>query len=916
MDLQFANPWVLYLLWLAPAMAVGWYAVNRRRERTLSTFISPLMQAKLRPPSSSTRFVWQIGLIAAGLLLMMVAAARPQWGMREETVYQRSRDLVIALDVSRSMLANDVHPNRLERAKADIMDLIKELPGDRVALVAFRRTAILLCPLTTDYAYLREALDAVTIDSAPRGETNIGDGIVKAMEAFESDESAHKAIILISDGGDLSGTVIKAAEKAGERHIPIFTVGIGNRQGSTIPEEGKPSEKVKYKGENVVTKLDNDVLYSIASKTGGAYLPVETASMTTLTLGTLYRDYLRQISGRDMDETLQRRHVERYQYFLFPAVLLLLAGISLSRGRIALGNQRSETRDQKPDAGRQNSRVRQTGINGAVALLFLSLTVAPGHATPTNNPPVDISTNKSAATPDPIPPGREGARMAQRLYLMGKYEEAARTYLETARSAGEKSSRDFRFNAAVAQFKAGNYREAADTLKDLAQTDKDGLEDVFMGLGSSLFRAAGQTPQTAEAEKAVAREHSLREAGESFKEAARIRSDNDTAKRDLAVVLDSLPEAEQQALTAKLMSQYAQADAGSIANEMLANQRKLIERAPAAFSNTAPTQIKDLESLAEEQKSNADLWIPLKSKLLNAMAQQAASSNAQQQIAYLNQMIETTRDQMLGSSAALRDLDPDGYRSAQSSEKAIYQFWRVIAPYPLLLKEDLLKQTNVIAAVPSLKADNTARHQALKANQEEALALTKLFTERFAQTVPAGGTEQGSASKQTNTNATAQVPADKQGISAENRQKILALADQAASVQAKGVQAIARGDEEDALVQGQESYRLLKEIEDLLPKNKNSSSSQQKEQQQEKQDESKKQDQSSEQQQPKPQPSQPEEKQNEKKPEPKENEQKKATPEDVKNLIERAMQREKEHDEEKRRMNNRFVPPSAIERDW
>ena len=181
---QFANAWMLYTLWLAPALGLIWLMLYRRRARALANFLSPAMRQKLCPPAQPHRFYWQWSCLLAGCLLTLLAAARPQWGLREETVLQRGRDLIVALDVSRSMLAQDVHPNRLLRAKADVQDLLRELRGDRAALLAFRGRAVLLCPLTTDYGYLEQILDDASIDSAPRGETDIGDAIRKSLDAF------------------------------------------------------------------------------------------------------------------------------------------------------------------------------------------------------------------------------------------------------------------------------------------------------------------------------------------------------------------------------------------------------------------------------------------------------------------------------------------------------------------------------------------------------------------------------------------------------------------------------------------------------------------------------------------------------------------------------------------------------------
>ncbi|MDI6774600.1 MAG: VWA domain-containing protein [Verrucomicrobiota bacterium] len=340
MNVLFVNAWALFFLWLVPAVGLWWYLVHRRRTKDLDRFVSPAMQKKLSPARSSAKTAWQSALALAGLFLLLVAAARPQWGAQEITVYQRGRDLMILLDVSRSMLADDVHPNRLQRAKTDILDLIKELKGDRAGLMAFRFKAILLCPLTTDYAFIRHALDAADIGAAPRGETDIGDAIAKALDAFDEREGAHKAIILISDGEDLSGRALEAAKKAGEKGVPIFTVGLGSAQGAKIPKnEAGASGFVAHQGQDVVTKMDNAALLAIAEASKGAHISIGTASTSTMTLGALYRSFRQKIAEQENEETMQRRRIERYQLFLLPAVILLLAGAFLSRGRLAFSSR-------------------------------------------------------------------------------------------------------------------------------------------------------------------------------------------------------------------------------------------------------------------------------------------------------------------------------------------------------------------------------------------------------------------------------------------------------------------------------------------------------------------------------------------------------------------------------------------------
>ncbi len=197
--MRFVYPWLLLLLSVIPVVGMIWVWLFRRAQSRLALLIAPALQGKLMPPRSSRAFYAQFVLVMAGLGLLAFAAARPQWGRKDEKVFTRGRNLIIALDVSRSMLAQDVHPNRLERAKTDIMDLIEDLNGDRAALLAFRNKGSLLCPLTTDYTFLRQALDGVSPDSAPRGETDLGDAIRKSLDALDPALDEYNAIFLISD---------------------------------------------------------------------------------------------------------------------------------------------------------------------------------------------------------------------------------------------------------------------------------------------------------------------------------------------------------------------------------------------------------------------------------------------------------------------------------------------------------------------------------------------------------------------------------------------------------------------------------------------------------------------------------------------------------------------------------------------
>ena len=308
--MRFANPIFLVLSLLVPVAGLWWSFLKARREKALA-------KLTLKVPTSSVSGL-QTACIVTGLFLALFAAARPQWGKSMEKTMTRARNVVIAIDVSRSMLAEDVRPNRLERAKADVADLIDSLAGDRCALVAFRRTGVVVCPLTTDHGYLRSALERMS----------------PALSALDPAADDHNAIILISDGGDLRGEALKNAEAARKRGIPIFTVGIGDpKRGATIPaEDGRGVQK--FDGKPVTVKLEESALKAIAEASRGLYVPLATAGTAETTLGAIYRRRLRQIALMEQNEE-ESRLGERYQIFLVPGLVLLIVGAALSKGRFA-----------------------------------------------------------------------------------------------------------------------------------------------------------------------------------------------------------------------------------------------------------------------------------------------------------------------------------------------------------------------------------------------------------------------------------------------------------------------------------------------------------------------------------------------------------------------------------------------------
>jgi Ca-activated chloride channel family protein len=914
MRIEFAHAWILALAWVIPALAAVWIVMLRRQSARLARFVAPALQPRLMPRPSLRRATWQVGLLAAALMLMLAAAAHPRWGEVEDTVYARGRDLIIALDVSRSMLANDVRPNRLERARTDLLDLIGELRGDRAGLLAFRRKATVLCPLTTDYAYVRQALEGATPDAAPAGPTDIGDAIRKALAAFETQQGSHRAIILISDGEDLAGSALEAAKEAAAKGVTIFTVGFGAQGGSRIPDPDQKGRMLQFEGRDVETHLDNETLYQIARTTGGAYIPVGTAGMGSTTLGTIYQSHLRRVAERDLSETLQRHAIERFQIFLLPAICLAIAACALSRGRPATGRARApkQAAGSKPGPS-EPSPVTTPSLRNlsppprpmrqaiwALALLG-GLQAASGAGT---NAPA-VATNAVAEAPVVLS-ARATAIKAQRLFRLGRYEAAADEYLAAAGAASGDLQRRLRYNAAVADLKAGRHAAAADLFEELGAAAAKPDARLSLGLGAALYRQAtapSTNAQNRSAEDLGKVADGLARSAEAFRDAS--REDGEQALRNLAVARDRLPRAREEAKVAKLMETYGKMPPFQLVNDMRQRQRGMLGDLQRAATNTPPTRLGAFEALAKRQSEAADLWIPLKGSLVAAMSQQAASdTNAAAQMQHILQGIEMTRDSMNGTARMLRDAQLDPTDAIRTDERAVYGFWKLLAPSAALAGAALEHQTNAVettAAVIVGGAKATNRLATATTDQMEARALTELFADRFPVEYPENAP--APPAPQAGTNAAPQ-------LTPEDRQMILALTAEAKTRQEAAYGHLQKPDPAAALTEEQASAAALKQILELLPKPP--PSKQQQKQDQQKQDQQKqdqqKQDQQKRGQQKQEQDQQDQQQQKDQKQDQQKQDQKpevktNATPEDVRELLEKALQREEEHKAELRERN-------------
>ena len=321
--MNLSHPWILHFLWLLPLVAVTSVVVYRKRRQALIRFAEPELLKRLAPEGSRGRRVLKAVLCLLALGCMLLALAGPRWGSHYQEVSQKGVDIVIALDVSPSMLVEDVKPDRLERAKREITDFLKVVQGDRVGLVAFSGAAYTQCPLTLDYGALMMFLNVLHPGHIPIPGTDLGAAIQGAMAAFDPKSETDKVILLITDGEDNEKRGFEAAEDAAGKGIKIFVFGMGDPAGGPIPTSGGRGGFVKDdKGELVLSKLNESGLQEIAAVTGGEYV----RSMAgDLDLDLLYFDGIKQKTEATVVKSGKIKvHEERFFIFAVAAFLLLL----------------------------------------------------------------------------------------------------------------------------------------------------------------------------------------------------------------------------------------------------------------------------------------------------------------------------------------------------------------------------------------------------------------------------------------------------------------------------------------------------------------------------------------------------------------------------------------------------------------
>ena len=447
--MKFSHPHILFLLWgLLPLAGIMVYGIHRHR-RILARFADPGVYAHILPGFTYTRRWIRIALALAAFCLALVALAGLQAGFRWEKTTQKGVDLMIALDCSRSMLAQDVSPTRLTRAKREIIDLTRLLRSDRAGLVAFSGQALLQCPLTLDYQAFQIFLDALDPDYLPVGGTNLTAALKTCYNGFDPDADTEKAIILITDGEDTAGgetALDEVAQTLANEKIRIFAIGVGNPEGAPIPGKSGGFEK-DGRGNIILSRVDETTLQKITAMTGGRYVRSVAGDMDLELIYT--EDILNTMERKRLTQGRKKVWEKRFQWALFPAVLLFLLELILPDKPVSSG--------YRPDP---------RTLAGLV-LVAVCASLAPGQA-------------EAGIFSSPVKEGIEA-------YEKKAFNQAKKAFID----AQLKSPDDLRlyYNIGTAAYGAGEYDLAASNFSQAATSEDSALRNkALFNLANTRYR--------------------------------------------------------------------------------------------------------------------------------------------------------------------------------------------------------------------------------------------------------------------------------------------------------------------------------------------------------------------------------------------------------------------------------------------
>ena len=326
---RFEHSWILWGLALLPLILLSYFLVNRWRKNARHRFAESRMMSQLMPSYSNTKYKSKFFLFLIGYTLLIIGVANPQIGSKLEEVKREGIDLIVAIDVSNSMKAEDLSPNRLERAKRAMLQLVNELKSDRLGIIVFAGQAYTQLPITTDYAAAKLFLNTIDTDIVPTQGTAIGAAIELAMESFDYEQGGNKALIVVTDGENHEDDAIAAAEEANKMGIKVFAIGMGTPMGAPIPifRRGKQTGfRQDENGNTIVSSLNEEMLGEIAAAGDGLYIRATNSDAG-------FNRILDVLSGLDKTEFESQMYTDyedRFQFFLGASLFFFILSMSIN----------------------------------------------------------------------------------------------------------------------------------------------------------------------------------------------------------------------------------------------------------------------------------------------------------------------------------------------------------------------------------------------------------------------------------------------------------------------------------------------------------------------------------------------------------------------------------------------------------
>ena len=479
-----AQPLYLLLILLIPLMYIAYWLMRRWRKRRIARFGDPDLVSSLAPLVPRRKGWLKLTLISLALLFFAIGMARPQLGAILKEKQVRGAEIMVVLDVSNSMLAEDYSPNRLERAKLAISKLVDELQGDRIGLIIFAGESFVQLPVTSDYVSAKIFLSSITTESVPVQGTAMGEAIRTAIRSFTSESENSRAIILITDGENHEDDPVAAARDAVDMGARVFCIGVGSPEGKPIPMDGgllKDND-----GNIVVTRLDEKTLRDVASAGRGLYVR---AGNTEFGLNPVI-DEIRSLDAKDFQSVVFEEYDEQYMYFFAIALIFMLIEFMIS-----------DTRNRRSLFG---------GGKGMVAVLILMLAS-----------PVMLQAQSD----------RSEVRAGNREFKKGEFREAELDYKRAL--VEDSTSITAKYNLGNALYRTESYSEAELYLKGLG----DSLKSVSPSRASDCFHNSGNL---------ALKQKKYQEAVDAYKESLRLEPDNFETKSNLAYAQKMLKEQQQQ----------------------------------------------------------------------------------------------------------------------------------------------------------------------------------------------------------------------------------------------------------------------------------------------------------------------------------------------------------------------------------